>query len=128
MHLCITPCAILPHSSLFSHRATTLEVVCAVSPPSARSLHALACIRQHPPLLTVSSALSWCVSIFHTRRIRDRHARVISLSLAQVNLLLFPGGAASLQESSAFFQSAKWMFEQALSFNTHGDYFPVHGT
>jgi len=48
--------------------------------------------------------------------------------MKSVNMLLFPGGAASLEASSAFFKSAKWMFEMALKFNTNGDYFPVHGT
>lgn len=48
--------------------------------------------------------------------------------MKSVNMLLFPGGAASLEASSPFFKSAKWMFEMALKFNTNGDYFPVHGT
>jgi hypothetical protein len=48
--------------------------------------------------------------------------------MKSVNMLIFPGGAASLEASSPFFKSAKWMFEMALKFNTNGDYFPVHGT
>ena len=48
--------------------------------------------------------------------------------LKSVNLLLFPGGAASLDTSSPFFESAKWMFEEALKLNTRGDRFPIHGT
>ena len=45
-----------------------------------------------------------------------------------MNLLLFPGGGASLDHSSPFFDSAKWMFEVALDMNMKGDRFPVHGT
>ena len=45
----------------------------------------------------------------------------------QVNLVLFPGGAASLKPDSPFMQAAQWIFEQALAMNINGDRFPVHG-
>ena len=48
--------------------------------------------------------------------------------LRVVNLLLFPGGAASLEAHSPFFQSAKWMFDEAVKMNAAGDRFPIHGT
>jgi hypothetical protein len=35
--------------------------------------------------------------------------------LKSVNMLLFPGGAASLEVGSPFYESAKWMFGQSIA-------------
>ena len=47
--------------------------------------------------------------------------------LRVVNLLLFPGGAASLEAHSPFFQSAKWMFDEAVKMNAAGDPHIIEG-
>jgi len=45
-----------------------------------------------------------------------------------LNGLLYPGGGASLDEGSAFYQGARSMWEFALKSNEAGEHYPVWGT
>jgi len=47
---------------------------------------------------------------------------------SSINALLFTGGLQTLQKGLAFYDSAKYLFELAVSANKRGDYFPVWGT
>eukprot|EP00898_Chlorokybus_atmophyticus_P007704 jgi/Chlat1/7935/Chrsp68S07359 len=45
-----------------------------------------------------------------------------------VNGIIFPGGDASLEENSTFFQTGKKLLEMAMTANDAGDYFPIQAT
>ena len=58
----------------------------------------------------------------------DQPADQIQKLLEGINGVLFPGGGASLQPDSPFFQSASRIFQFAVSSTDSGKYFPVWGT
>ena len=60
--------------------------------------------------------------------IYDQASDDIDTLLKGINGILFPGGGASLQPDSPFFQSASRMFQYAVAANDNGDHFPVWGT
>eukprot|EP01050_Picozoa_sp_SAG11_P022046 SAG11_NODE_4063_length_2082_cov_1.845688_1_plen_169_part_00 len=47
---------------------------------------------------------------------------------SSVNGILFPGGSASLQNSSRYYIAGKTLYDAAVSANQKGDHFPIWGT
>ncbi|GAQ81738.1 Class I glutamine amidotransferase-like protein [Klebsormidium nitens] len=47
--------------------------------------------------------------------------------MSQINMLVIPGGFASLKKSSEFYQAGKKLLDIAMRLNDDGDFFAVHG-
>ena len=58
----------------------------------------------------------------------DADAAAVRALVGSVNGVLFPGGSASLLNSSQYYQTGKVIYDAALAANKAGSYFPIWGT
>jgi len=52
----------------------------------------------------------------------------VMFRMRHVHMLLFPGGAITLQPGTLFFETSKYLFEHVIDLNKRGVWFPIHGT
>eukprot|EP01116_Phalansterium_solitarium_P004814 TRINITY_DN1597_c0_g1_i1.p1 TRINITY_DN1597_c0_g1~~TRINITY_DN1597_c0_g1_i1.p1 ORF type:complete len:320 (+),score=84.04 TRINITY_DN1597_c0_g1_i1:885-1844(+) len=71
----------------------------------------------------VESSGARVVPIFY-----DADPAELKLQMSYINGLLFTGGGLNLTAGVPYFDVARTLIEQAMSFNDAGDYFPVWGT